>query len=238
MSEYICHHGIKGQRWGHRRFQNADGSLTVAGRRRYSQAALPPGRGPGEYVDAEGRTVGYNDRGTAKGSYRVTRDSDSRKKSENSSEKYRVKSDSSRDETKSKNRQADETQSSDRQQDVQPQTGNRESPELALARSATGVLSSYQKRHAEKTKQHEKQKLPMDLSNLTNKDLQDAITRYDLEEKYTDRFAPRAVTEGEKKVDKFLARASNVANTGLAVYELMDKIGAIDAAKKASKKKK
>lgn len=31
---YICHHGIKGQRWGIRRYQNEDGSLTPAGRRR------------------------------------------------------------------------------------------------------------------------------------------------------------------------------------------------------------
>lgn len=32
---YLAHHGIKGQRWGVRRFQNPDGSLTEAGRRRY-----------------------------------------------------------------------------------------------------------------------------------------------------------------------------------------------------------
>ena len=42
MTTWICtrtdelqHHGIKGQRWGIRRFQNKDGSLTPAGRRRY-----------------------------------------------------------------------------------------------------------------------------------------------------------------------------------------------------------
>lgn len=29
------HHGIKGQKWGVRRYQNADGSLTSAGRKRY-----------------------------------------------------------------------------------------------------------------------------------------------------------------------------------------------------------
>ena len=42
MSTWICtrqneltHHGIKGMKWGIRRFQNKDGSLTPAGRRRY-----------------------------------------------------------------------------------------------------------------------------------------------------------------------------------------------------------
>lgn len=32
----LYHHGIKGQRWGVRRYQNSDGSLTNAGRQRYS----------------------------------------------------------------------------------------------------------------------------------------------------------------------------------------------------------
>ena len=33
--EYIAHHGIKGQKWGVRRFQNEDGSLTPEGRKHY-----------------------------------------------------------------------------------------------------------------------------------------------------------------------------------------------------------
>lgn len=32
---YLCHHGIKGQKWGLRRYQNPDGTLTDAGRKRY-----------------------------------------------------------------------------------------------------------------------------------------------------------------------------------------------------------
>lgn len=34
---YLAHHGIKGQKWGVRRFQNDDGSYTSAGKRRYSK---------------------------------------------------------------------------------------------------------------------------------------------------------------------------------------------------------
>lgn len=36
-SDYLSHHGILGQKWGIRRFQNKDGSLTEAGKKRYSQ---------------------------------------------------------------------------------------------------------------------------------------------------------------------------------------------------------
>lgn len=35
IDRYLAHHGIKGQKWGVRRYQNADGSYTEAGLKRY-----------------------------------------------------------------------------------------------------------------------------------------------------------------------------------------------------------
>lgn len=35
MSVYLAHHGIKGQKWGERKYQYKDGSLTPEGRKRY-----------------------------------------------------------------------------------------------------------------------------------------------------------------------------------------------------------
>lgn len=34
-TNYLMHHGIKGQKWGVRRYQNDDGTLTEAGKKRY-----------------------------------------------------------------------------------------------------------------------------------------------------------------------------------------------------------
>lgn len=37
MNNELYHHGIKGQQWGKRRYQNKDGSLTPAGEKRYEK---------------------------------------------------------------------------------------------------------------------------------------------------------------------------------------------------------
>ena len=37
-SDYIAHHGILGQKWGIRRYQNPDGTLTKAGMKHYRKA--------------------------------------------------------------------------------------------------------------------------------------------------------------------------------------------------------
>lgn len=39
--DYIAHYGIKGQKWGVRRYQNPDGTLTVEGKRRTTTYAAP-----------------------------------------------------------------------------------------------------------------------------------------------------------------------------------------------------
>ena len=43
MEDYLMHHGVLGQKWGVRRYQNADGSLTTAGKLRAAKGQVKEG---------------------------------------------------------------------------------------------------------------------------------------------------------------------------------------------------
>lgn len=65
---YLAHHGVKGMKWGVRRYQNEDGSLTEAGKKRYAD----DGQGGYRKISRKERlyerykTLGYTDEQAAK----------------------------------------------------------------------------------------------------------------------------------------------------------------------------
>jgi len=54
MNAYLAHHGIKGQKWGVRRYQNPDGSYTDLGKKRYSFTGVSK---KGSFEDRVGRKM-------------------------------------------------------------------------------------------------------------------------------------------------------------------------------------
>ena len=69
MSDFLMHHGILGQKWGVRRYQNKDGSYTAEGKARYSRSEV-------HKIYRESKKEAYNqNRSEGKGIIRSLRDS-------------------------------------------------------------------------------------------------------------------------------------------------------------------
>lgn len=67
MNSELTHHGIKGMKWGRRRYQNTDGSLTPAGKKRYSDKEISDYR---KRKMAEAPSKAESPRGANKGWYK------------------------------------------------------------------------------------------------------------------------------------------------------------------------
>lgn len=165
MSE-LYHHGILGMKWGVRRYQNEDGSLTPEGQKRYS----------------------------------IDMDQNLRKKKDQRVDTSRPDPDRWAKEDLTRSKKLSE-----------------ESSTLArkLRDADQGILKSRKK---------------MDLKNMTDKDLRDAINREMLERQYSDMFGSSQISKGEMFAKNcltgaasMLGVASSALGIALAIKELKGK---------------
>lgn len=155
--EVLIHHGIKGQRWGVRRFQNDDGTLTVAGKKRYGTF------------------------GSQYPSYDQMQQTVKQKSMEKAYDKALNRKDRSQTANEFKNA-ADQTRN-----------------------AINNAKSNYQ--NAKRSNAPKP-----DVSKMSNKQLQDAITRMNLEDNYTRLIQNReAQQRGKDKVEKMLDAMGTVA---------------------------
>lgn len=171
MNENILvHYGIKGMKWGIRRYQNADGSLTAAGRQHYNV-----GKARKEYPSEE------------------------------------------------------EMQKVVKRKSLEKAYDKATEPDLSVVNQATNQTKNVLNKSQDAYREYKKSKQPsIDVSNMTNRELQEAITRMNLENQYTDLMRKKQnIKQGKDYVDSAFEVAKTVAELaglGLTVYSLVKKV--------------
>lgn len=176
MENDLYHYGTKGMKWGVRRYQNHDGSLTSAGKKRYGSADLS------DKSDAEMQEV---------------------VKRKSLEKAYR------------KATQDDTSSDMERKKKV-----------LDAAKNEMDALTNLDRRIPNRKRKD------MDLSNMTDKEMRDAINRKLLEKQYNDMFNESNVNRGRECLRTILevgtatlGVASSALSIALAIRELRKGIG-------------
>lgn len=163
MNNVLQHHGVLGQRWGVRRYQNSDGSLTSAGRRRL--------QGSGVSYDENGRVNGDNS-GRARGAVHQTVANDYKNVGSG----------------------------------------------LQSASNAARAASSINERAASRKQANAMNQ--MDLSKMTDKELQVAINRLNLERNYKS-LSTEHIKSGRDYVSSFMSIAGDALAMGASAASIM-----------------
>lgn len=164
MQNSLSHYGTKGMRWGVRKYQNPDGSLTAAGRKRYGSSSDLSSKTDAEMQEAV-----------------------KRKNLENA---YRQATKGDDDRLEKSKRLID------------------------ASKSEAEALTNLERRVPNRKRKN------MDLSNMTDKEMRDAINRKLLERQYQDMFDDSAVNRGRERLRTVLEVGTatlGVASTALGM---------------------
>ena len=208
----LKHHGIKGQKWGVRRFQNKDGSLTPAGKKRYDE----DGERETKINKKElAKTAAVATAGVATGAM-VYKNRDSLIKGAKALGKKMSESDSNNENT-------DNKKEKDRYKEVTKQLDAADkSLDKFRKNSDDAELKAYEKR------------VRAEVHGMDDKELQQIINRLNMEERYAQVMVQRHRLErGENATNKILSVAGDAIAGATTAVALM---AAIMELKKNSKK--
>lgn len=210
MENYIYHHGIKGQKWKVRRFQNKDGSLTAAGRKRYQQmsdddlkADIEKSKKREERTQLESQAISARTTSSRK-YYEQARETSALDRSN----KYlRAKKDNL-------TLKADIDRLTPKEKSKWEDAGDK----LETASKLVSKLQDINQKHTERHTTKER----FDLSEMSDKQLRDSIERQRLEDQYHQMFAQDVVTisKGRERLNKIVDGAAGAIAIGTSVVSL------------------
>lgn len=232
----LQHHGIKGQKWGRRRFQNLDGSLTEAGKKRYdvdsdssSGAKVVPGKKP-LYNTKNNKTPvdkgDFSPESFAAAKIKTEARLKVLAKNEKTEPKNKPKAEKQKEEVKSNKpkseKQKEEVKSDKQKEGTKPESNNTKEPKkpssakeakavgsaATLAGQATKEAGVNIHRATVKAKNAQDMK---DYKNMTNAELKAEIERIRLENDYVN-VSMAKMTAAQHKTESVISIIGNSLN--------------------------
>lgn len=202
-NEELQHWGIKGMRWGVRRYQTADGKLTPAGRKRYN-ADMAKLKEKNAKLDAKIKNKSAQERAKA----RIEK-----LKAEQEAKKQALRED--KDKAKAEKKAAKEAAANAKAEAAK----NKKDQEIE--ESLKNKTAEFEAQKAQIMRSKDPQKILENAHLFTNQELNEAANRLQTEARIRD-LVPEKVSKGAEVLNKTVdvtKKASDIANNAVSIYD-------------------